>query len=32
MDCTALHRLRLKDAFGDVQQFQDVTCDAEFQC
>ena len=30
MDCTALHRLRLKDAFGDVQQFQDVTCDAEF--
>lgn len=30
MDCAAIHRLRLKDAFGDMQKFQAVTCDAEF--
>lgn len=29
MDCAAIHRLRLKEAFGDMQKFQTVTCDAE---
>lgn len=29
MDWAAIHRLRLAEAFGDMQKFQAVTCDAE---